>query len=49
MSKDDARRVGEMIRQLFWESKQRLPKRVVIHTKLKQHPGDTNAILHVTC
>jgi hypothetical protein len=31
MSKDDARRVGEMIRQLFWESKQRLPKRVVIH------------------
>jgi hypothetical protein len=31
MSRDDARRVGEMIRQLFWEARQSLPKRVVIH------------------
>jgi hypothetical protein len=31
MSYDDARRVGETIRQLFWESRFRLPGRVVIH------------------
>jgi hypothetical protein len=31
MSFDDARRVGETIRQLFWESRLRLPRRVVIH------------------
>ena len=31
MSYDDARRVGETIRQLFWESRFRLPDRVVIH------------------
>jgi hypothetical protein len=35
MSYDDARRVGETIRQLFWESRLRLPSRVVIH---KQTP-----------
>jgi hypothetical protein len=31
MSYDDARRVGETIRQLFWESRFKLPERVVIH------------------
>jgi len=31
MSYDDARRVGETIRQLFWESRFRLPGRVVVH------------------
>lgn len=31
MSFDDARRVGETIRQLFWESQYRLPRRVVVH------------------
>jgi hypothetical protein len=31
MSFDDARRVGETIRQLFWEAQSRLPERVVIH------------------
>lgn len=31
MSFDDARRVGETIRQLFWESRFSLPGRVVIH------------------
>lgn len=31
MSYDDARRVGETIRQLFWESRFRLPRRVVVH------------------
>lgn len=33
MSRDDARRVGEGIRQLFFESLQRLPNRVVIHKR----------------
>ena len=31
MSFDDARLVGETIRQLFWEAQFRLPRRVVIH------------------
>jgi argonaute-like protein implicated in RNA metabolism and viral defense len=31
MSRDDARRVGETVRQLFYESRTRLPARVVIH------------------
>jgi hypothetical protein len=31
MSFDDARRTGETIRQLFWESHSRLPRRVVVH------------------
>jgi len=31
MSRDDASRVGEMIRQMFFESKSKLPNRVVIH------------------
>jgi hypothetical protein len=35
MSYEDARRVGETIRQLFWDSRFRLPGRVVIH---KQTP-----------
>ena len=33
MSEDDARRVGETIRQLFYESKTHLPRRVVIHKR----------------
>jgi hypothetical protein len=39
MSYDDARRVGETIRQLFWESRFRLPDRVVVH-KLTPFLGD---------
>ena len=31
MSHDDARRVGETIQQLFWESRTSLPQRVVVH------------------
>jgi hypothetical protein len=34
LSKDDARRVGETIRQLSFESRGVLPKRVVIHKRL---------------
>jgi hypothetical protein len=33
MSRDDARRLGEAIRQLFYESRARLPSRVVIHKR----------------
>lgn len=33
LSEDDARRVGEGIRQLYFESKGRLPERVVIHKR----------------
>jgi len=33
MSKDDARRVGETIRQLFFNSKYQLPRRVVLHKR----------------
>lgn len=33
MSEDDARRTGENIRQLFFDSKMRLPSRVVIHKR----------------
>ena len=33
MSKDDARRLGETIRYLFYDSRLKLPKRVVIHKR----------------
>jgi hypothetical protein len=33
MSLDDARRTGETIRQLFFDARMRLPKRVVIHKR----------------
>lgn len=33
MSEDDARRTGETIRQLFFDARMRLPKRVVIHKR----------------
>jgi len=33
LSRDDARRVGEQIRELFFESRSVLPKRVVIHKR----------------
>lgn len=33
LSRDDARRVGETIRQLFYEAKMRLPGRVVLHKR----------------
>jgi hypothetical protein len=33
MSKDDARRVGETIRELFYDSRLRLPNRVVLHKR----------------
>jgi hypothetical protein len=33
MSRDDARRMGDNVRQMFYESLTRLPKRVVIHKR----------------
>jgi hypothetical protein len=33
MSKPDARRMGEQVRQLFWETHHRVPSRVVLHKK----------------
>jgi hypothetical protein len=33
MSEDDARRTGDTIRQLFYDSKMHLPKRVVVHKR----------------
>jgi len=35
LSRDDARRVGEQIRELFFESRSVLPKRVVIHKRTR--------------
>lgn len=33
MSKDDARRIGETIRQLFFDARMKLPRRVVLHKR----------------
>lgn len=33
MSKADARRMGEQVRQLFWDTHHRVPSRVVLHKK----------------
>jgi argonaute-like protein implicated in RNA metabolism and viral defense len=35
LSRDDARRVGEQIRELFFESRSSIPKRVVIHKRTR--------------
>lgn len=35
MSEDDARRTGETIRQLFFDARMRLPKRVVVHKRTR--------------
>ncbi len=40
MSLDDARRTGETIRQLFFDARMRLPKRVVIHKRTRFTLGD---------
>ena len=33
MSEEDARRTGEKIRQMFFDAKMQLPRRVVIHKR----------------
>lgn len=35
LSKDDARRIGEQVRELFFESRSKLPSRVVIHKRTR--------------
>jgi len=35
LSRDDARRIGEQIRELFFEARSALPKRVVIHKRTR--------------
>ncbi|WP_395646284.1 SIR2 family protein [Terricaulis sp.] len=35
MSRDDARRTGETIRQLFFDARMKLPRRVVLHKKTR--------------
>jgi SIR2-like domain len=35
LSRDDARRIGEQIRELFFESRSTLPRRVVIHKRTR--------------
>jgi hypothetical protein len=45
MSYDDARRVGEMIRQLFFESQSRLPSRVVVHKQTPFRDAERNGLL----
>lgn len=35
LSRDDARRIGEQIRELFFESRSKLPNRVVIHKRTR--------------
>ena len=53
MSTDDARRVGETIRQLFFNARMRLPKRVVLHKRtpfLKQEcEGLRDGLSGVSC
>jgi hypothetical protein len=44
MSLDDARRTGETIRQLFFDARMRLPKRVVIHIGLTMASGSDIAM-----
>ena len=45
LSYDDARRVAEMIRQLFFESQFRLPPRVVIHKQTRFLNEEKNGLL----
>lgn len=45
LSKDDARRVGESIRQLFFEARGELPKRVVIHKRTEFRRDEREGLL----
>lgn len=45
MSYDDARRVAETIRQLFFESQFRLPSRVVVHKQTRFLDDERNGLL----
>lgn len=45
MSYDDARRIAEMIRQLFFESRFKLPTRVVVHKQTRFLDSEKNGLL----
>jgi hypothetical protein len=45
MSYEDARRVAETIRQLFFESQFRLPSRVVVHKQTRFLEDEKNGLL----
>lgn len=45
MSKPDARRMGEQVRQLFWETHHRLPNRVVLHKKTPFRHDERDGLL----
>jgi hypothetical protein len=40
LSREDARRIGETVRQLFYESMGRLPRRVVVHRRTRYLPDE---------
>lgn len=45
LSRDDARRVGESIRQLFFEARSALPRRVVIHKRFEFRRDEREGLL----
>ena len=45
LSRDDARRVGESIRQLFFEARSALPRRVVIHKRTEFRRDEREGLL----
>ena len=45
MSKDDARRVGDTIRELFYNSREKLPRRVVLHKRTPFLRGEREGLL----
>jgi len=45
MSKEDARRLGDSVRQLFYESMGNLPKRVVVHKRNYFRPDEMEGLL----
>jgi len=45
LSRDDARRVGETVRLLFWEAQLKLPARVVFHKRTNFHREEREGLL----
>jgi hypothetical protein len=45
LSKDDARRVGETVRLLFWDAQLKLPDRVVFHKRTAFHRDEREGLL----
>ena len=45
LSRDDARRVGETVRLLFWDAQLRLPERVVFHKRTAFHRDEREGLL----